>query len=195
MTKASVQPGELRELRHRFGPQINGLVNALGQPTTQVYPSGYVGTVERSIETLESALTDGGFTWDPVSMYHRSPTGSTADGSWVYRDSPLADRQLHVVLFSQSYNGWTDVYAHEEFSWLRHPIKHAKEERITREEGVAETRRWLDDAGIAYRTHSNLRRKARQAVKRAHERLVDGGRQLGHPKLETPAVSAVFERL
>ena len=59
--------------------------------------------------------------------------------------------------------------------------------------GLAEARRWLDDAGVAYRTHSNGRRKARQAVKRVHERLVDGGRQLGHPKLETPAVNAVFE--
>lgn len=170
MAENSLRPSAVRRLRHRVGPWINQLTRALGQPTTRVYPEGYVGTVRRSIDDFEAELSDGGFEWDPLSMYHRTAAGSTTDGSWVYRPARLADRQLHVVLFARR-RDQIDVYAHEEFSWLRHPVKHAREEDIRRNEGVAEMRRWLAARGIEYDRDSLVRRKVRHAV----ERVTDDG--------------------
>lgn len=149
---------------------MNRLARNVGHPITKVYPAGYVGTVHRPIEDVESELRDGGFAWDPVSMYHHTPEGDDADGSWAYRSSWLADRQLHVVLFSEGAEV-TEVYAHDEYNWSRHPLKHAREVDIRREEGSAEMRRWMDGSGLEYERVSAPLRKARHAVTRLRERL------------------------
>lgn len=160
----SLRQSAARQFRHRVGPWIDRLAERLGQPTTRVYPSGYVGTVHRSLAELETELRDGGFTWDPISMYHYTLAGSTTDGSWMYRTSPLGDRQIHVVLFEHPPER-VDVYAHEEFSWLRHPLKHAREVDIRRRKAVAEVRRWLASRGIDYERDSLPRRTVRHAAK------------------------------
>ena len=161
----NVRENALREFRHRVGPWINRIGNALGRPTTLVYPEGYVGTVRVPISDLETKLHDDGFTWDPVSMYHRTPSGSTTDGSWAYRSSAFGHRQLHVVLFAQR-SDLIDVYAHDEFNWRRHPIKHARETDIRREEGVAEMRRWLETHGVAYDREPRAMRMLKHTVER-----------------------------
>lgn len=163
MTDILVRRSVCRQLRHHLGPRINGCARRFGQPTTHVYPRGYVGTIDLPIDDLEAELRDGGFTWDPLSMYHYTPAGSSTDGSWAYRSSWFADRQLHVVLFAQALDR-TDVYAHDEFSWLRHPIKHAREVDIRRREAVAEMRRWLERTGLEYERHSSVRRRIRHAL-------------------------------
>lgn len=175
MADASVRDTTLRRLRQYLAPRLNRLAKAVGQPTTHVYPSGYVGTVDRPIAGLEGALSDGGFEWDPMSAYHYTPDGTGADGSWAYRSGWFADRQLHVVLFA-SEGGRTDVYAHDEFSWLRHPVKHAKEVDVRREEGVAEARRWLDAHDVEYELDGRVRRRLRHAVKQVRERIDGRGR-------------------
>lgn len=159
-----------RRIRHRIGPWIDRFARRIGQPEYHVHPAGYVGTVRLPIADVEATLRDGGFGWDPISLYHYTQAGSSTDGSWVYRSSLLADRQLHVVLFSQAPDR-TDVYAHTEFSWLRHPFKHAEEENIRREEGVAEMRRWLDAQGLEYERESVVRRRAEHVVERIRESL------------------------
>ena len=161
----NVRESAFREFRHRVGPWIDRIGNTLGRPTTRVYPSGYVGTVRVPISDLEAKLHDDGFEWDPVSMYHRTPGGSTTDGSWAYRSSPFGHRQLHVVLFAQR-SDIIDVYAHDEFNWRRHPLEHARETDIRREEGVAEMRRWLDARGIAYERDSFVVRKIKHRLER-----------------------------
>ncbi|ESP87420.1 hypothetical protein K933_14133 [Candidatus Halobonum tyrrellensis G22] len=162
----------LRRLRQRLGPRLDRLAKTVGNPTTQVYPSEYVGTVGRPIAELEAALSKGGFAWDPVSAYHYTPAGSSADGSWVYRSGPFGDRQLHVVLFAPDADR-TDVYAHDEFNWLRHPVEHAREEDIRREQGSAEARRWLDARGIEYERDSRARRRLKHAIERVRARVGD----------------------
>jgi len=141
--------GVVRHLRQRIGPAIDWTVDALGQPTTRVLPPERVGTIPQPIETVESVLRDGGFRWDPLSLYHYGPDGEDADGSWAYRPSQLADRQLHVVLITDGSDA-TEVYAHDEFNCLRHPVKHVNEIDIRRREGRAEMRRWLDARGLTY---------------------------------------------
>lgn len=170
----------LRVLRQRLGPRIDRVARTFGQPTTRVYPAGYVGTVPLPIAEVEAELRDSEFTWDPLSMYHYTPEGNDTDGSWAYRSSWLADRQLHVVLFEAG-SAVTEVYAHDEFNWSRHPVKHAREEDIRRSEGSAEMRRWLEARGIAYERSSIPLRKIRHAAERVREGVTEksfGGHSL-----------------
>lgn len=176
MGDASIRSNAARRLRQRLGPQIDRLVKALGQPTTHVYPSGYVGTVHRPIADVEAELGDAGFAWDPVSTYHYAPAGSSTDGSWAYRSGWTGERQLHVVLFAPDPDR-TDLYAHDEFNWLRHPVKHAREVDIRRDEGVAEMRRWLAGRGVEYERDSRVRRRLRHAVERVRERVCGRSRR------------------
>lgn len=175
MVDVTARSSVLRRLRQRLGPTLNRIVEALGRPTTQVYPAGYVGTVDHPVERVEAELRDGGFSWDPLSVYHYTPEGDDAEGSWAYRSSWLADRQLHVVLFAVG-SDTTDVYAHDEFNWSRHPVKHAREVDIRREEGSDELRRWLDDRGVAYDRDPVALAKVRHLVERVRERI-DGRRR------------------
>lgn len=174
IAETSGRSSTLRRLRQRIGPWLDRVGKALGQPTTHVYPSGYVGTVNRPIADLEAELHDGGFTWDPLSMYHYTPEGTSTDGSWAYRSSSLADRQLHVVLFAQ-HADQTDVYAHDEFNWLRHPLKHVREEGIRRNDGAAEMQRWLTARGIEYDRDPAVQRKLRHTMGRMRKRVRGAG--------------------
>ena len=171
MTARSVRASALRRLRQRLGPWINRTVEAVGQPTTRVYPAGYVGSVDLSIAELELELRDGPFTWDPLSMYHYTLEGNDTDGSWAYRSSWLGDRQLHVVLFATGPKS-TEVYAHDEFNWSRHPVKHAQEADIRRHEGSAEMRRWLDERGIEYECDSRPLRAVKHTARQLRDRVV-----------------------
>jgi hypothetical protein len=164
------RPSQIRQLRRRVGPAINRFVEAAGEPTTQVYPEGYVGTAQVGIDPLEDALSAAGFSWDPLSMYHYTPAGSSTDGSWAFRDGYLADRQLHVILFELA-DDRTDVYAHEEYNWLRHPRKHLQEVAVRRPPAVDTMRAWLNDRGVEYERDSYVRRKLRHAIGRVRERV------------------------
>jgi hypothetical protein len=135
-----------------------------------VYPSGYAGTAHCEIDQLESLLSDNGFSWNPVSMYHYTRLGKQTNGSWVHRSSPFADRQLHAVLVRQD-SGQIDVYAHEEYNWRRHPLKHTRDAGIDRERGVERMRAVLDDLDVDYRRESYVRRKAGHLGQRARARL------------------------
>ena len=178
MTARSIRSSAFRRLRHRLGPWLDRVARSLGQPTTRVYPSGYVGTVQLPIDELEAELRDGGFSWDPLSMYHYTPEGSSTDGSWAYRSSWLADRQLHVVLFAHSRDR-TDVYAHDEYNCLRHPVKHAEEVDVRRKDGVAEVRRWLAGRGLEYERDSWIRRKFSHAMERIRRPTSELDRRAG----------------
>lgn len=82
----------------------------------------------------------------------------------------LTDRQLHVILFAQSPET-IDVYAHTEYNWLRHPIKHAQQIGIDRAEGARQMRRWLDERGLDYDYESGIARRTTHLLERVRERL------------------------
>lgn len=165
MVGQTTRPNVPRRIRHRFGPWIDRLAELVGRPVDHVYPAGYAGTVRLPRDDLETKLRDGGFTWDPVSLYHYTPSGERADGSWVYRPSPLADRQIHAVLFVQGPER-VDVYAHEEYNWLRHPLGHAAQENIHRDRGSATMRAWLDARDVPYDRRGRVRRGVDHLVQR-----------------------------
>lgn len=166
-----------RRLTHRIrravGPTIDRLAHAVGQPITHVRKSEYAGTVHCRIDDLEANLSAAGFHWDPVSLYHYTPLGTRADGSWVYRDSLLADRQLHVVLFAQTEDR-IDLYAHDEYSWIRHPIRHALHEDIRHAAGGRRMRRHLETLAVPTSQESVVTRKLFHVYELLDERLFDG---------------------
>ena len=167
MSERRIRPGVPRRIRQSLGPRIDAAVRTVSDARCRVRSSEYVGTVTLDIADFEGRLYEAGFSWDPVSLYHRTPSGTEPNGSWVYRPSVLADRQLHVVLFAQARDR-IDLYAHDEYSWVRHPVKHAKRERIHREAGAAEMRRVLDRMDVDHvheprplRTASHLLQRVR----------------------------------
>ena len=77
----------------------------------------------------------------------------------------LADRQPHVHLFAQTPDR-VDVYAHDEFNWHRHPVRHVRGADIRRETGAARMRRRLDRLDVDYEHEPWPIRKAVHAIER-----------------------------
>ncbi|MEK0397452.1 hypothetical protein WNX13_10745, partial [Lactobacillus delbrueckii] len=75
------------------------------------------------------------------------------------------DRQLHVILSARAPE-CIDVYAHWEYNWLRHPIKHARQLDIDRETGSETMREWLDGQDIPFEARSRSTRKVRRSVRK-----------------------------
>ncbi|WP_323190468.1 hypothetical protein [Halostella sp. PRR32] len=84
------------------------------------YPLGeneYAGTIPDKPETVEELLWENDLRRNPLSALKTDPFGNTEVGSWMYRDQPTAERQVHVMLFEGEGDGQTtDLYAHEECS-------------------------------------------------------------------------------
>ncbi len=76
-----------------------------------------VGTIDATPEEVEQLLWDAGFRRMPLAALKDLPDDRVERGSWAYRDSLLADRQLHVMLFATS-EGQTLVAAHQEANAL-----------------------------------------------------------------------------
>lgn len=74
----------------------------------------YAGRLNAPLAATERLLWQEGFIRNPLSRL-KTREGTPEVGSWVYRESPLAPRQLHLMLFPGP-AGTTDVYAHEELS-------------------------------------------------------------------------------
>ncbi|WP_225334346.1 hypothetical protein [Halomicrobium urmianum] len=165
-----VQRRITHRVRSAVGPWIDRAARAVGQPVTHIRASEYAGTVRCRIDDLEAELSAAGFDWDPLSLYHYTPMGTSTDGSWVYRESPLADRQLHVVLFAQSVDR-VDLYAHYEYNWLRHPVAHALQRDIRHEEGRRRMRGHLDRMDRDTYHESILHRKAAHLAELVDERF------------------------
>ncbi len=160
----TLQPDVPYRVRQRLGPRITRLARTLGQPEYRLRETEYVGTVEQPLDEFTETLQDHGFDWDPLAWYHQPPVGSEPNGSWAYRRTPLADRQIHVILIAHS-PAYIDVFAHEEYNWLRHPIKHLRHVDIEREAGSRETRRWLERRDVDVDARSRQRRKVAQAIR------------------------------
>ncbi|AGB38452.1 hypothetical protein [Natronococcus occultus] len=140
--------------RRTIYPQIHYLLRGTfgGYAVTHTTADEYALTAHCSEEEIESLLSDLGFSRNPISAVKVRMDGNTAEGSWVWRPSPLASPQLHVVLHDLDGPDGVDVYAHWECSWIRHPYKHYVARGYDAEKGVELTQRWLvDDDGETLR--------------------------------------------
>jgi hypothetical protein len=133
--------------RRTIYPQIHYLLKGSfgGYAVTHTTADEYVLTAHCSEDEIESLLADLGFSRNPISAVKVRVDGNTAEGSWVWRASPLASYQLHVILHELNEVDGVDVYAHWECSWIRHPYKHYVARGYDAEKGVELTRRWLTD--------------------------------------------------
>lgn len=123
------------------------LIGAYAEGT--VAPSSYALTAERGEETLERHLHEAGFVRNPLAAFKRRE-GDHESGSWVWRRSLLADRQIHVLLFPGSSPDETDVYAHRELSWITHPVSHYRRRHVDLAAGVRLARSLFRDHGIPF---------------------------------------------
>lgn len=115
----------------------------------------YALTLREPYPLVEAQLHRLGFVRNLVSSlkfrdYATPPETSVA--SWVrYPDGALAsDDQLHLALFVGPDRSTTDVYAHWEPSWIRHPIRHYRANDVDAEEGVERTRALFEREGVEY---------------------------------------------
>ena len=159
----TLQPDVPYRVRQRLGPWITRLARTLGQPEYRLHDTEYVGTVQQPLDEFTELLEEHGFEWDPLAWYHQPPVGSEPNGSWTYRRASLAGRQIHVILIAHSAE-YIDVFAHEEYNWLRHPIKHLRQVGIERKAGSSKMRRWIESHGVEVDARSRPRRRIAHAL-------------------------------
>jgi len=167
----TLQPEVPYRVRQWLGPYITRVARTLGQPEYRLRDTEYVGTIYQPLDEFTETLEKHGFNWDPLAWYHQPPVGAEPNGSWTYRRSLLADRQIHVILIAHSPE-YVDVFAHEEYNWLRHPIKHLLQVGIERKAGSSEIRRWLESHDIEVDAKSRRQRQVAHKVKDLHKYLV-----------------------
>ncbi|MXR52437.1 hypothetical protein GRX03_12580 [Halovenus sp. WSH3] len=130
------------ESLRRVSSRSFGLVDENGGPRP-ITDGEYAGTLDYSLAETERLLYGEGFIRNPMARL-KTLDGRPEDGSWVYRESPLAPRQLHLMLFENG-DGTTDVYAHAELSSVN-PLcgpAHFRGDGQSVSAGVERAREWL----------------------------------------------------
>jgi hypothetical protein len=115
----------------------------------------YALTLHEPYPIVEARLHRLGFVRNLVSSLKfrdYAMPAETSVASWVrYPNGALAsDSQLHLALFVGPDREMTDVYAHWEPSWIRHPIRHYRATDVDAETGIERTRALFERAGIEY---------------------------------------------
>ncbi|APW98071.1 hypothetical protein CHINAEXTREME_09860 [Halobiforma lacisalsi AJ5] len=171
-------------VRRSFLPQLHYLFRGTfgGYAVSHTTADEYVLTAHCTEDTLEDVLDELGFSRNPIASLKVRLDGNTSEGSWVWRASPLASNQLHVVLHDLEGAEGVDVYAHWECSWIRHPYKHYVTRGYDAEIGVALARRWLVNLdgdgleaadGIAYEIDDSLARRVSEYLSLSYYRGIE----------------------
>lgn len=122
--------------RRRVFPAFHGVLDVVigGYALSDTPPEEYVGTLHCSEPEVEELLSSIGFSRNIVASLKVRVDGNVSDGSWVYRDSLLGDHQLHVILHETDTG--VEMYAHWEYSSIRHPYRHYLARDYSAEKGV-----------------------------------------------------------
>lgn len=78
------------------------------------------------------------------------PETTVASWAWYPKGALASDDQLHLSLYAGPDRSTTDVYAHWEPSWIRHPIRHYRATDVDAERGIRRARSLFEEAGIEY---------------------------------------------
>jgi hypothetical protein len=146
----------LERLRQGVTSLLHLPLSAVGLYAERETPSEqYALTLYEPYPIVEARLHRVGFVRNLVSSlkfrnYAMSPEISVA--SWVrYPDGALAsDARLHLALFVGPDGSTTDVYAHWEPSWIRHPVRHYRANDVDAATGVKRVRALFEREGIEY---------------------------------------------
>lgn len=141
----------MTRVRRRVLPTIHRIKEPFGGfAQCTMHPSEYVGTVQRELEAFRPDLEAMAFSPEPIASLKVHNDGRQSVGSWVRRQSPLADWQLHVTLFRDG-RDTLEVFAHREYSWLRHPYKHYTAQGWDTSGGVERMRSLLTEHDVSFR--------------------------------------------
>lgn len=122
--------------------------------------SQFVGVVDVPESSFEMILDQMNFERNPLASL-KSRSAETEEGSFRWlppEDSDLDPaKQLHVIIYDGSVvpnanTGRTYIYAHWEYRWDWHPIKHYRGVDMDHRRGVEMMRAKLDEANVAYET-------------------------------------------
>ena len=146
----------LERLRQNVASLLHAPLSLVGLYAERETPrEQYAFTLREPYPIVEAQLHRLGFVRNLVSSlkyrdYETPPETTVA--SWVrYPDGALAsDNQLHLALYAGADRSTTDVYAHWEPSWIRHPIRHYRATDVDAERGIERTRSLFEEAGIEY---------------------------------------------
>ncbi|PCR91379.1 hypothetical protein [Natrinema ejinorense] len=137
-------------VRRRVLPALHRIKEPLGgYAICRQHPNEYVGTLKRGLDAVRSTLESMAFEREPIAALKVHDDGRLSAGSWVRRESSLATWQLHVTLFRTD-SGAVEVFAHREYSWLRHPYKHYTQDGWDIHGGVERMRSLLSDRGVSF---------------------------------------------
>ncbi|PGF15333.1 hypothetical protein CP556_03775 [Natrinema sp. CBA1119] len=138
-------------VRRRLLPALHRVKEPLGgYAICRQHPEEYVGIVKRGLDAVRSILEELTFEPEPIASLKVHDDGRRSAGSWVRRESTLAPWQLHVTLFRTG-EGTVEVFAHREYSWLRHPYKHYTQAGWDGRGGVERMRAMLSTHGVPFR--------------------------------------------
>lgn len=106
-----------------------------------------VGVIDAPVEEVEQILWDAGAVRQPLAALKTLPDGRVERGSWAFRDSLLASKQTHVVLFAGDALGETLVAAHREASPINPltALDHYRGVGLDVDAGERDLRRRLDE--------------------------------------------------
>lgn len=137
--------------RRRVLPALHRIKEPLGgYAICTLDPAEYVGTVLRPLDAVRETLRRLEFEREPIASLKRRADGRLSAGSWVRRESPLADKQLHVTLVRDG-AGVVELYAHREYSWLTHPYRHYTFSEWEPEAGVERLRELFAERDVTLR--------------------------------------------
>jgi len=153
----------IESLRRIVIPRLGIIAHALEELTgREYYVRGethvrqFVGRVPMAQEAFESVLEDESFHRNPLASLKSRQDGEIEEGSWrKINIDKQPEKQLHVVLYDGSKIDTAEpehtyVYAHIEYRWDVHPIKHYRGHELNAAEGVKMMKTILNDRGVSY---------------------------------------------
>ncbi|OTF00345.1 hypothetical protein [Halorubrum sp. SD683] len=115
----------------------------------------YAFTLREPFPLVEAQLHRLGFVRNLVSSlkyrdYETPPETTVASWAWYPEGALASDDQLHLALYVGPDRSTTDVYAHWEPSWIRHPVRHYRATEVDAQRGIERVRSLFEEAGIEY---------------------------------------------
>lgn len=137
-------------IRRLFLPTIskgieifNNIFDSHYYVTAKTAPAQFVGTINLTKHETILLFKMHGFTDNPLAAL-KSFDGRYEIASLAFRERLFSKHQIHIILFELDDDPYTTaIFAHKEYSWVRHPIKHYKVDYISNEEGVRYVRQLL----------------------------------------------------
>ena len=105
-------------VRRGVWPLLDRLAPGTHYASYELTDRELVGLIDAPPEAVEQLLWEAGAVRQPLAALKTLPDGRKEVGSWAFRDSLLAERQTHVILFEGILEGETLVAAHQEASPL-----------------------------------------------------------------------------